>query len=215
MSHWAKVVLILSHLIRRWPKIKSTLAQCLMLAVQQHRKWGFVKMSKFRLCSVCLWMTVNQGYQSGLDGFRWQGKHGGVLVPSCTLYWEIYNRWRPCPCKNTGHWPVLVQCWASVADAGSTLNQHWASVSCLLGCCLPGVNLYLGSFSNVRSSVFGSLGLGWCTTWSFTLLLRGTICCKGQHWYIDIWVPTTLILVIFRHDILHDVLQLETVHHIV
>ena len=29
--------------------------------------------------------------------------------------------------------PVLVQCWPSVCDAGPTLNQHWTSVSCLLG----------------------------------------------------------------------------------
>ena len=26
--------------------------------------------------------------------------------------------------------PMLVQCWASVADDGPTLNQHWVSVSC-------------------------------------------------------------------------------------
>ena len=24
-----------------------------------------------------------------------------------------------------GHQPVLAQCWASVADAGPTFNQHW------------------------------------------------------------------------------------------
>ena len=29
--------------------------------------------------------------------------------------------------------PVLFQCWASVADAGPTLKQHWVNVSCLLG----------------------------------------------------------------------------------
>ena len=30
--------------------------------------------------------------------------------------------------------PLLVQCWASVADDGPTLNQHWAGVSCLRAC---------------------------------------------------------------------------------
>ena len=29
--------------------------------------------------------------------------------------------------------PMLVKCWASVADDSPTLNQHWVSVSCLLG----------------------------------------------------------------------------------
>ena len=28
---------------------------------------------------------------------------------------------------------MLVQCWASVADGGPTLHQHWVNVSCLLG----------------------------------------------------------------------------------
>ena len=30
--------------------------------------------------------------------------------------------------------PLLVQCCVSVADADTTLNQHFASASCLLGC---------------------------------------------------------------------------------
>ena len=29
--------------------------------------------------------------------------------------------------------PMLAQCWASVADGGPTLYQHWVDVSCLLG----------------------------------------------------------------------------------
>ena len=29
--------------------------------------------------------------------------------------------------------PMLIQSWASVADGGPTLNQHWANVPCLLG----------------------------------------------------------------------------------
>ena len=29
--------------------------------------------------------------------------------------------------------PVLVLCWASVADGGPELDQHWVNVSCLLG----------------------------------------------------------------------------------
>ena len=30
-------------------------------------------------------------------------------------------------------YPVLVQCWAIVYDAGLTLNQHWVNLSCMLG----------------------------------------------------------------------------------
>ena len=29
--------------------------------------------------------------------------------------------------------PVLVLCWASVADGGPELDQHWVNLSCLLG----------------------------------------------------------------------------------
>ena len=29
--------------------------------------------------------------------------------------------------------PVLVWCWASAADGGPALDQHWVNISCLLG----------------------------------------------------------------------------------
>ena len=29
--------------------------------------------------------------------------------------------------------PMLVECWAIVYDAGPTFNQHWISMSCLVG----------------------------------------------------------------------------------
>ena len=35
---------------------------------------------------------------------------------------------------NTIHQPVLVQCWASVADGEPRLDQYWIDASCLLGC---------------------------------------------------------------------------------
>ena len=34
---------------------------------------------------------------------------------------------------NTRRWPKLVQCWPTVCDAGSALNQQWFNASCLLG----------------------------------------------------------------------------------
>ena len=36
--------------------------------------------------------------------------------------------------------PMLVQCWATVCDAGPTLNQHWFNASCL---CLVDIILYI------------------------------------------------------------------------
>ena len=38
--------------------------------------------------------------------------------------------------------PMLVQCWASVADSGPTLNQHWRTVSSLLGNVLIGLETH-------------------------------------------------------------------------
>ena len=34
---------------------------------------------------------------------------------------------------NSRRLPMMVQCWASVADGGPALNQHWVNVPCLLG----------------------------------------------------------------------------------
>ena len=47
--------------------------------------------------------------------------------------------------------PVLVQCWASVCDAGPTLNQLRVNVPCLLG-----TELRHGPDSHLRLSVFYS-----------------------------------------------------------
>ena len=38
---------------------------------------------------------------------------------------------------------MLFQCWATVFDAGPTLQQHWISVPCLLGICCVGSSHYL------------------------------------------------------------------------
>ena len=40
---------------------------------------------------------------------------------------------RPAAQQTRGIEPVLVLCWASVADGGLELDQHWVNVSCLLG----------------------------------------------------------------------------------
>ena len=32
---------------------------------------------------------------------------------------------------NTRRWPNVRECWASVADDGPILTQHWVKVSCL------------------------------------------------------------------------------------
>ena len=55
------------------------------------------------------------------------------------------------PCEIPDTWktpdvdPMLLWCWASVADGGPTLQQHWVSVLCLLGarCTFVAINLSL------------------------------------------------------------------------
>ena len=40
---------------------------------------------------------------------------------------------------------MLIQCWATVNDAGPTVNQHWFNVSCLLGHLYVNVSCLLSS----------------------------------------------------------------------
>ena len=47
------------------------------------------------------------------------------------MWFIIYCRQNALSARHTDL--MLVQCWTSVCDAGPTLNQHWVSVSCLLG----------------------------------------------------------------------------------
>ena len=80
--------------------------------------------------------------------FRWWSNSLGILC----LYWAKVVR-TFCLLRSTaiilGDWsaamltectqqtrdagPMLVWCWANVVDGGPTSNQHWPSVSCLLG----------------------------------------------------------------------------------
>ena len=53
---------------------------------------------------------------------------------------------------------MLVQCWTFVCDASPTLNQHWVSVSCLLG----------------TVAIF----------WSFSVLLPFDLAYKNGHIYM-------------------------------
>ena len=75
----------------------------------------------------------------------------GVATP-CRLnvmsfpFWALsYYRWVTSRIYPWSHWydgtytqqtwdvgPTLVYCWANVVDGGSTVNQRWANVSCLL-----------------------------------------------------------------------------------
>ena len=57
---------------------------------------------------------------------------------------------------------MLVQCWAIVCDAGPTLNQHWASVSCSPGSWAGGPRVVVSTaafHARVRGSVPGHGGL--------------------------------------------------------
>ena len=56
------------------------------------------------------------------------------------LYFNIINRIQQVACRGVcisqqtrDVDPTLVQCWADVVDGGTTLSQHWVSLSCLLG----------------------------------------------------------------------------------
>ena len=41
--------------------------------------------------------------------------------------------WYPAGQRTRDVYPMMVQCWPTVYDAGPTLNQHWFNVTCLLG----------------------------------------------------------------------------------
>ena len=49
---------------------------------------------------------------------------GGDVVPGGKQRW--------CKWAMQGAEPMLIYCWASVADAGPTVNQHWLNIPCLL-----------------------------------------------------------------------------------
>ena len=55
--------------------------------------------------------------------------HLGLVSPS--LYPIMYCG-HTLPRYSTDVVPMLFYCWASVADAGSTIKQHWVNVSCFL-----------------------------------------------------------------------------------
>ena len=56
-------------------------------------------------------------------------------------------------------WPVFFFCWATVADGGPTLKQHWLNVSCLLG--IPAQ--CLGLRSNTQVLLEQSADTSWFT----------------------------------------------------
>ena len=79
-------------------------------------------------------------------GYCWQfdGRSAGVLENRWLCPLSVNMAWKP-RCTLSGAVrppvslqqtrdiePLLVQCWASVYDAGPTLNQQWLNVSCLL-----------------------------------------------------------------------------------
>ena len=55
-------------------------------------------------------------------------------IPSCISTWYILNKSLYLSTQQTRDAePMLIQCWPRVGDEGPALNQHWFSVSCLLG----------------------------------------------------------------------------------
>ena len=57
----------------------------------------------------------------------------GRWVNKTTPKRTIYGCWGVLRNQTEVHTAILLYCWASVEDYGSKLEQHWDSVSCLLG----------------------------------------------------------------------------------
>ena len=65
--------------------------------------------------------------------------------------------------------PMLIQCWASVADGGPILNQHWVNVLCSRGkfyfsidMRLPYRSMYL-HVNVIKCQLFFSMWIWWTT----------------------------------------------------
>ena len=50
---------------------------------------------------------------------------------SSKCVWSVSSQHHAQQTRDVG--PLVGQCWSSVYDAGPTLDQHWAKVSCMLG----------------------------------------------------------------------------------
>ena len=66
--------------------------------------------------------------------------HSPPYTQVLLLFFQVVNRLCWPNCRNfiinqqTGHdKPMLIYCWPRFEDDGPTINQHWFSVSCLLG----------------------------------------------------------------------------------
>ena len=75
------------------------------------------------------------GPMLGLRCGRWP-TFGSILVLMCRVCWDIDVQilaFLPLSQQTRHIETILVDCWASAADSGPTLNQHCFNVSCLLG----------------------------------------------------------------------------------
>ena len=83
--------------------------------------------------------TTSMKYWLGLNGY-WPCSTGDAGL-TFNRHWigaGLYSppavcSARPAAQQTRGVEPVQVWCWASVADGGPELEQHWVNVSCLLG----------------------------------------------------------------------------------
>ena len=57
-------------------------------------------------------------------------QHWNNIGPSPCVCWIVCDWWLTL--RTWSIHPMLVECWAIIADAGPALNQHWVSVGCLL-----------------------------------------------------------------------------------
>ena len=108
---WHNVGLLLAHCLRRWANISPVLGYHVVFDA-----------------------TLNVGQRHRLTMVEWILANTGDAGPTFSKHWggvglDCLTR----SSANRSVEPVLVLCWASVAEGGQNLVQHWVNVSCLLG----------------------------------------------------------------------------------
>ena len=128
---WPNVGLLLA--LRRWASISPVLGYRVVfdatLNVRQHHRRraninpAFVQNIVEVLQPAWSWPTDYGRMDTSQHRRRWPNIYIGSMS-ACTAW--------PAAQQTRGVEPVLVLCWASVADSGPELDQHWVNVSCLL-----------------------------------------------------------------------------------
>ena len=130
-QHWFTSVLS----ARRWANISPVLGYCVVFGAslnvgQRHRRrakinQALVQSIVHEVLTRAELILTSTGDAGPTFNRHWVGV--GLYSPPavCTA--------RPAAQQTWDVEPVLVWCWASIADGGPELEQHWVNVTCLLG----------------------------------------------------------------------------------